>query len=205
MILAKEKEIEIVLTYKCNWDCSYCCVLTHEQPKITPEELKEKIDKIIPGYHVTLSGGEVGLLSKIEILEIMLAVKDKGAESISLNTNGLFLKNYPELIKEFQTVLYHVSAELDINDIILDLKEYSNIEYMILVTDDTIDKVAPFLKKYPDIIFNIVAASNPLGINNPFLSEKNKWKLLKKFGTRMTKDSKLRLIKEKDFDDIIYI
>jgi len=205
MILAKEKEIEIVLTYKCNWDCSYCCVLTHKQPKINPSELKEKIDKIIPGYHVTLSGGEVGLLSKIEILEIMAAIKDKGAASISLNTNGLFLKNYPELIKEFQTVLYHVSAELDINDTVLELKEYHNIEYMILVTDEIIDKVSPFLRKYPDITFNIVAASNPLGVKNPFLSQKNKWRLLKEFRHRMTKDSKIRLVHEKDFDSIIYI
>lgn len=202
---AQEKEIEIIVTYKCNWNCSYCCVDTHNQKDVTELELEEKINKISNNYNdynVTLSGGEVGLLSKEKILLIL--DKLKHTKSVSLNTNGTFLKKYPELISRFDTILYHASPELDIDDEVLRI-DSKNIEYLLIVTDQILHKLEPFLDKNDDIIFNVVGASNPPGINNPILSEKNKRYLMSKLFRKISKDSVKRLIIEKKFDEIIYL
>ena len=202
---AQEKEIEIVVTYKCNWNCSYCCVDTHNQPEPTTNEVDNKFLKITKDSNITLSGGEVGLLSKDRIVSILNKLKEIGVASISLNTNGLFLKKYPELIEEFQTILYHSSPELDEDDEILRFPDNKNIEYLLIVTDDILPKLDKFLSKNSDLIFNVVGASNPIGINKPILSKENRRFLMKKFSNRITKESALRLIIEKKFDEIIYL
>jgi 2-iminoacetate synthase ThiH len=52
-IHAQEREIELVVTWICNWHCDYCCVDTHNRPTLTMDEVKAKLDKVIPGYNVT--------------------------------------------------------------------------------------------------------------------------------------------------------
>ncbi len=200
---SNEKELEIVLTYKCNWNCSYCCVDTHNQKDIDQEILFKKIDTILSeykDYNITLSGGEVGLLDKSIILYIIDKLK---FFNLSLNTNGLFLEKYPELISKFNNILYHCSPELDDRNVLLNLPNH--IQYMIVITDNNITNLELFLNYYNDIKFHLVPASNPWNVQKPILSKKNKLMILKKYRKHATIESQLRLISEKDFDNIIYL
>lgn len=200
-IQAKEKEIELIVTWTCQWHCEYCCVDTHNRPKLSFDEVKEKLKKVTPGYNVTLSGGEVGTMKRAEIEYILDELEQKGCEP-SINTNGLFIKRYPDLLDRFATILYHCSENIDLDDeIIID----GRLQYLLIVTDNNFERLGAFLNKYPDIQFNLVAATNPEGIHNPTLSTENKHKMLRLYHHRMTKDSILRVFKEKDFDAIIYL
>jgi organic radical activating enzyme len=202
-IQAKEKEIELVVTWVCNWHCDYCCVDTHNRPKLSMEEVKKKLDKIIPGYNVTLSGGEVGSMKRGDIEFILDELEKKGCQP-SINTNGLFITRYRDLLPRFDNILYHCSENLDLTDEIIIDKEL-NLEYLLIITDKNFHKLESFLNKYKDIQFHLVAATMPLGINGTTLSKINKNKMLAKFHNRMTEESKMRVFKEKDFDSIIYI
>lgn len=202
-IQAKEKEIELVVTWVCNWFCDYCCVDTHNRPKLTMEEVKAKLDRVIPGYNVTLSGGEVGTMKRDDIEFILSELESKGCP-VSINTNGLFIKRYRDLLPRFDTILYHCSEDLDINDdIIIDTE--LNLQYLLIVTDNNFNRLDAFLAKYPDIKFNLVAATMPEGINKVVLSNELKHKMLTSQYKRMTVESKKRVFKEKDFDSIIYL
>lgn len=200
-VQAKEKEIELVVTWKCQWHCEYCCVDTHNRPKLSFSEVKSKLDKVIPGYNVTLSGGEVGTMKRDQIEYILDELEKKGCEP-SINTNGLFIKRYPDLLDRFATILYHCSEDIDPeDDIIID----ERLQYLLIVTDNNFDRLGSFLNKYPGIQFNLVAATNPEGIENPTLSTENKHKMLRLYHDRMTKESIMRVFKEKDFDAIVYL
>ncbi len=190
-------DIELVITWICNWNCEYCAVDTHNQEEF---DLQDKLDKIPEQTHVTLSGGEPGALSKYKLIQIINYLKDKGC-TLSLNTNGTFIRKYPELLNEFKSILYHCTEDLDVDDVIL----RGDYQYFIVVTDNNFHKLGPFLEANDDIIFNIAGASNPIGLDNPILSQKNKYEMLKRFSNQMTTESKLRAIKEKDFDAIIYM
>jgi organic radical activating enzyme len=202
-VQAKEKEIELVVTWVCQWFCDYCCVDTHNRPKLTMDEVKAKLDKIIPGYNVTLSGGEVGTMKRDDILYILDALEAKGCRP-SINTNGLFIKRYRDLLPRFDTILYHCSEDLDIDDEIIQDPEL-DLQYLLIVTDNNFHKLQAFIDKYPHIDFHLVAATNPEGVNNVILSPKLKHKMLVMHHKRMTEDSKKRVFKEKDFDSIIYL
>jgi len=202
-IHAQEKEIELVVTWVCNWHCDYCCVDTHNRPKLTMEEVKAKLDKVIPGYNVTLSGGEVGSMKRADIEYILDELEKKGCRP-SINTNGLFIKRYRDLLPRFDTILYHCSENLDIDeDIIIDPE--LNLQYLLIVTDTNFIRLEQFLDKYPQIQFHLVAATNPEGVNGVVLSPKLKNKMLAKFYSRMSEESKKRVFIEKNFDSIIYL
>jgi organic radical activating enzyme len=202
-IQTKEKEIELVVTWVCNWFCDYCCVDTHNRPKLTMEEVKAKLDRVIPGYNVTLSGGEVGTMKRDDIEFILSELESKGCP-VSINTNGLFIKRYRDLLPRFDTILYHCSEDLDINDDII-IDSELNLQYLLIVTDNNFNRLDAFLAKYPDIKFNLVAATMPEGINKVVLSNELKHKMLTSQYKRMTVESKKRVFKEKDFDSIIYL
>jgi len=202
-IQSKEKEIELVVTWICNWQCDYCCVDTHNRPKLSMEDVRKKLEKIIPGYNVTLSGGEVGTMKRKDI-EFILNELEKKECRPSINTNGLFIKKYKDLLHRFDTILYHCSENLDLNDDII-IDPELNLQYLLIITDKNYHKLEAFLKKYSDIKFHLVASTMPEGIKNVTLSKKLKHSMLTKFHNRMTEESKMRVFKEKDFDSIIYI
>lgn len=199
-VQAKEKEIELVITWVCQWHCEYCCVDTHNRPKLPFDEVKKKLDKVIPGYNVTLSGGEPGALKRHQ-LEYIIEELEKKNCTISINTNGLFIKKYPDLVDKMQEVLYHCSEDISLDDDVL----IGNYKYLLIVTDNNFNRLGTFLEKYPNITFNLVAATNPEGIGGPVLSMEHKHRMLKLYHNRMTKDSIKRVFKEKDFDAIKYI
>jgi MoaA/NifB/PqqE/SkfB family radical SAM enzyme len=80
---------EIILTLKCNWNCTYCSEDIHNRPSITYQEILDKLHIIPFNTTVRLSGGEVGTLSDDTINHILLHLKFKECK-IELNTNGLF-------------------------------------------------------------------------------------------------------------------
>lgn len=202
-VQAKEKEIELVITWVCNWNCEYCCVDTHNRPLLKMDEVKQKLQQILPGYNVTLSGGEPGTMKRDDLEFIIEQLKKKDCRP-SINTNGLFIKRYRDLCDEMDCILYHCSENIDPEDDII-IDDTLDLEYLLIVTDNNFHRLGEFLDKYPDITFNLVAATNPEGIYGPTLSTENKHKMLKLFHTRMTKESIRRVFKEKDFDSIIYI
>jgi len=202
-IQSKENEIELVVTWVCNWHCDYCCVDTHNRPTLTMDEVKAKLDKVIPGYNVTLSGGEVGSMKRADIEYILDELDKKGCRP-SINTNGLFIKRYRDLLPRFDTILYHCSENLELDDEII-IDPELNLQYLLIVTDTNFDKLEAFINKYPDIEFHLVAATMPEGINGVTLSTKLKHAMLARFHARMSAESKVRTFKEKDFDAIIYL
>ena len=201
-VQALDNEIELVVTWVCNWHCEYCCVDTHNRPTLTMDDVRLKLDKVIPGYTVTLSGGEVGSMKRNDIEYIIDTLKEKGCK-LNINTNGLFIKRYKDLCHHFETILYHCTEDLNNDDIIIDPD--LNLQYLVIVIDNNIKRLGTFLDKYPNIQFNLVAASNPEGIFGPTLSNPNKHNMLANYHARMTKESIKRVFTEKDFDKIIYI
>lgn len=202
-VRAKEREIELVVTWVCNWRCEYCCVDTHNRTPISMSDVKNKLDKVIPGYNVTISGGEPGAMKRKDLEFIIEELRRKECK-ISINTNGTFIRKCRDLCDEMDCILYHCSENIDTDDDII-LDNSLDIQYLLIVTDNNFHKLEDILNKYPTIKFNLVAASNPKNIFGPTLSTKNKHKMLKRFHTRMTEDSIRRVFKEKDFDSIIYI
>jgi organic radical activating enzyme len=202
-IHAMEREIEIVVTWVCNWHCDYCCVDTHNRPRLKMETVKEKLSRLLPGYNVTISGGEVGTMKRSDIEFILTEIESRGCRP-SINTNGLFIKRYRDLLHRFDTILYHCSENLELTDEII-IDPELKLEYLLIVSDNNYDRLEDFLNKYPDIKFHLVASTMPEGITGPVLSSKNKYAMLSKFHRRMTDESKKRVFKEKDFDSIIYL
>lgn len=202
-VLALDREIELIVTWVCNWHCEYCCVDTHNRPKLSMDEVKDKISRVPTGYNVTLSGGEVGSMKRADIEYIIGALKAKDC-TLHLNTNGLFIKRYPDLCKEFETLLYHCTEDVNPQDEII-VDPQLNIDYLVIVTDNNFERLGPFLEANPGIKFNLVAASNPQGISGPELSKPNKHRMLTLYHTRMTEASKKRVFTEKDFNAITYL
>jgi organic radical activating enzyme len=202
-VQALENEIELVVTWVCNWHCNYCSVDTHNRPILTMDEVKQKLNSVTPGYIVTLSGGEVGTMKREDIEYIIKELKSKKCK-LHINTNGLFIKRYKDLCKHFDNILYHCSEDLELSDNII-IDEELNLDYLLIVTDKNFHKLESFLNKYKDIKFNLVSSTMPFGINGTTLSKINKNKMLAKFHNRMTEESKMRVFKEKDFDAIIYL
>jgi len=201
-----EREIELIVTYKCNWNCSFCAVDTHNRPRLSFEEVKEKLLYIrnnYPSYNITLSGGELGTMKREE-LEFIIDYLKPISNSLSLNTNGLFLEKYPDLASRLDYILYHCSENLD-NEI--ETFKHKNIDYMIVVDDINFKNFDNFMKSNKDIIFDVVAATKADGGLDSILSYKNRVKLLTSFKKfkNISKKSLKRLIKEKDYGQIIYI
>jgi organic radical activating enzyme len=167
------------------------------------DDVKQKLDKVIPGYNVTLSGGEVGTMKRADIEYIMDELEKKGC-SLSINTNGLFIKRYRDLLPRFDTILYHCSEDLNLEDEVI-IDPELNLQYLLIVTDNNFGRLDAFLNKYPDLKFHLVAATMPDGINKVILSPKLKHSMLTKYYNRMSDESKKRVFKEKDFDAITYL
>lgn len=193
-------EIEVEVTHECNWNCPYCAIHTHELPRITSRQLKEKIDGIPAFSNVTISGGEPGMLEEHDIDYILDTLEGRKC-TIFLNTNGLFLRRYPSKISRFKQIVYHCSENLDgDDDIIKDIP--CDTRYMIVVNDDNFRKLEAFLESHPDIRFDIVQATYNHFEDGVWLSKKNRNILATRFFSRMTKESFKRLFNEKKWEEM---
>ena len=198
-ILAIRNEIEVELTHKCNWNCKYCAIHVHSLKGISTKEMLSKVQSIKNNSDVTLSGGEPGCLSRSEVEKVINILEKKNC-NLYLNTNGLFLKKFPDLINIFKEIIYHCSEDLSCEDEIIKIPNANNIRYMIIVHDENLYKLDSFLNEYKDIKCDIVEATYNKANDGPELSKKNKYSLLVKYKNRMTKESIKRMISGKDFD-----
>lgn len=202
-ILNVPNEIEIELTHKCNWNCRYCAICTHNLQEISEEAALEKVRSIAGKYDtVTFSGGEPGLLSR-NILEQMITCIKSTNSNLCINTNGTFIEKYPDLIEKFDEIIYHCSQDLD--DELKYYPNFSNIRYMLVIDDINILKLDNYLNKYSNIIFDIVPVSYEFNDIRKPLSMKNRIHIVKNFNNRITLDSYRRLFVDKNFNLVKYI
>ena len=202
--MTNKKEYAITITYKCNWNCVYCAVRNKYDFKenLSHEDVLKKIDLIEDGSNVTIFGGEPGLVERKYIEKYIDILKRKNCD-LFLETNGTFIKKYPDLIMCFKHVMYHCSCELEDE---IYLTDFKHITYMLIVHDDNIERLENYLKKYQNITFYIVEATYPYPeMKGPTLSTKNRNYLLTHFCNRMTKQAIERLLNGKDFDKIEFL
>ena len=113
---------EIEITYKCNWNCEYCCVQTHTKKALSNEEIINNLKKSsnnfidLNGGALTISGGEPSLADSELIKEIYNLSKEHNFQ-LSLNSNGriLYPKVYPifkDMIKDIE-INWHVSENCE--------------------------------------------------------------------------------------------
>ena len=180
----------LMSTYKCNWNCPYCVTNTHSQPDVTDEDILFKLNEIQPNSEVSLSGGEPGLVSKENIEIIFNNLLEKNCK-ISINTNGLFFKKYPEYDNLISYYLYHFSENLDLTkDHYIPEINKEKITFMLVVTNENYSRLDEFLEKYKDITFSIFAATkNKLEDERYILSKKNSFEIYKKYKDRLDPDS----------------
>ena len=190
------KSYSLMVTYDCNWNCGFCIVDTHNKPKVTSKELREKVDGIEPNSEVSLSGGEPGLLNKEDLEYCIRELKKKKCE-ITVNTNGTFFKNYPEYCDEIDAFYYHCTEDLDTSKgIMLDGVPINKTKFMMVLTDDNFERLEWFLDTYPNIRFEVASATKAI-VNNKIgtsLSPKNAFFVWIKFKDRITKESMLYLL-----------
>ena len=161
---------------ECDWDCSYCIVDTHSQPHITFEQIKNRIDLIPDHTMCSITGGEPGLLKK-DVLDYVIDKLLKKSCKICINTNGLFLRKYPEYYQIIHDYFYHCSENLKDENILEGFEDPDNkIIYMIVVTDDSYPRLESFLTKWSNVNMHVHAAqrsAKSIKHKNSTLSKKN--------------------------------
>jgi len=148
------KDVELSLTNKCNWHCNYCVAEIHSQPERPYEDVLRDAHNIEAGSEVTFSGGEPGLLKREQLEELIDVLKSKDCV-IDLLTNGVFIKRYPDLLKEFGKVHYHCVEYLCRDAIEFPNLEHDNVVYCLVVTDDNFQNgsILEMINDYPHIKF----------------------------------------------------
>ena len=161
-----------------------------------------KVKSIPNRSYVTLSGGEPGMIDRPYVLEIMQILADKSC-IVNLNTNGLFLKRYPDIADTFNSIIYHCSEDLDKRIEIF--KTRCELRYMIVVNDDNFHKLKTFLTYNNNIKFDIVPASYDNEICRPTISSATRYKILSTFSSHMTPESIRRMIHDKDWSIMTFV
>jgi len=142
-----ESSIELEVTFRCNWNCDYCLVDTHDRDDIDFKDTMEYIHSLDDNTEVSISGGEPGMLKREEITEIILLLKSKNCE-LDLITNGLFIEKYPDLLHNFESISYHCVEYIEDDIVVYD---YDNIVYNIVVTSVNMNKLDWFFNKHKDL------------------------------------------------------
>lgn len=205
-ILDVKNEITLRFTYSCNWSCSYCAIRNCKEKDliITHENILACINKIPNNSIVTISGGEPGLIEKQKIIQYLNLVKPK-TKKLYLETNGLFIEKYPDLLNYFDEILYHCTSDLELPKIDLNSLDNTIYRFLLIIHDDNINFLETFLKNYSNIKFDIIEATYPYEITGPTLSKRNKNKLLTKYSKHITKDALTRLLTGKTFNLVTYL
>lgn len=179
----------LTVTYKCNWHCDYCCVDTHNQPEPTIDRIMELADRVRPGTHVSLTGGEPGLMDEDLLIKLLDMFEAKNCV-VGVNTNGLFFIKYPHHMHRINDYRYHCSEDLTNTIYKPEGYENLNIKFLIVVTDKNFPRLEKFLDKNKDIDFVIYSADqHPVnGQPGQKLSPANRIKLYQQFKDRIRLD-----------------
>ena len=210
---------EIEITYKCNWNCEYCCVQTHTKKALSNEEIINNLKKSsnnfidLNGGALTISGGEPSLADSKLIKEIYNLSKEYNFQ-LSLNSNGRIF--YPKVYQIFKDIMkdieinWHVSENCkwfeDIHWILsLIEKDSLNVQPMLVVTNNNVINLDNFMDKWTKttkpaktIKILIVPASNPY-TGRIYLDKNHQKVIYNKYKKYLTPESKLRLITGDDF------
>jgi len=102
------RDLRVSLTDRCNFRCFYC--LPHGEPPIAPKEQMlsyEEIEYVCDIFvelgieKIRLTGGEPMMRRDIEtIIEKLTALKPKGLQDLALTTNGYFLPDRTQALKD---------------------------------------------------------------------------------------------------------
>jgi cyclic pyranopterin phosphate synthase len=102
------RDLRVSLTDRCNFRCFYC--LPHGEPPIAPKEQMlsyEEIEYVCDIFvelgieKIRLTGGEPMMRRDIEtIIEKLAALKSKGLRDLALTTNGYFLPDRAQALKD---------------------------------------------------------------------------------------------------------
>lgn len=102
------RDLRVSLTDRCNFRCFYC--LPHGEPPIAPKEQMlsyEEIEYVCDIFvelgieKIRLTGGEPMMRRDIEtIIEKLTALKPKGLQDLALTTNGYFLPDRAQALKD---------------------------------------------------------------------------------------------------------
>ena len=102
------RDLRVSLTDRCNFRCFYC--LPHGEPPIAPKEQMlsyEEIEYVCDIFvelgieKIRLTGGEPMMRRDIEtIIEKLSAFKSKGLQDLALTTNGYFLPERAQALKD---------------------------------------------------------------------------------------------------------
>ncbi len=102
------RDLRVSLTDRCNFRCFYC--LPHGEPSIAPKDQMlsyEEIESVCDIFvslgieKIRLTGGEPMMRRDIEtIIEKLSALKRKGLRDLALTTNGYFLPDRAQGLKD---------------------------------------------------------------------------------------------------------
>ena len=180
----------LYVTYKCNWFCNYCSEDTHNRNDVTDEQLEAKVNAIPPNSDVAITGGEPGLLSRPKMAWLLNELKSKNC-FININTNGTFFKKHKELCHIPDSFLYHCTENLEDDIWIPEHVDINKIDFQLVITDHTMDRLQHYIDRYPNIKFLVFGADNVIGEG---LSRANGFKVYAKFKDRIDPNSYLHLI-----------
>lgn len=183
----------IPVTYRCNWDCPYCITNTHKMNDRVFEYALEAARNIEKDSAVSLSGGEPGILKESQLHQIIDILHERNCK-VQINSNGTIFK-YPSIINKINSIYYHCSINLDIDDIIIKDYKWKTI-FMVVVTDKNIKNLKTFIKKHSDIYISLIPAKkvpvkNSIG---EFLSKSNNIRIYNEYKDYLTEENKKILL-----------
>lgn len=180
----------ISVTYKCNWDCDYCCVDTHNQQEPAEETVLNYARQVKPFSHVSLSGGEPGMIEESLLIKLLDIFEEKKCV-IGVNTNGMFWIKYSQYADRIDDYRYHCSLDLKNKVWKPPGHENMNIKYLIVVTDKNYPLLDSFLTKNEDIPIVVYSADEAIVHGKPGtkLSAGNRIKLYQNFKHRIRMDN----------------
>jgi organic radical activating enzyme len=185
------------VTFACNWVCDYCSEDTHNRGSIDFEIIKEKVTTIPNHSSVIISGGEPGLAKK-EVMNWIFEQLTSKHCYISVNTNGMFFKRYADLCATVDGFLYHCSEHLQEDEIwIPEHVDINKIDFLLVITNSTMDRLDYYINKYPEIKFTIFRATSIIKQDGSFgagLSRGNAFKIYAKYKDRIDSNSFMHLM-----------
>ncbi len=157
--LDRQADYWLHCTSLCNWNCDYCLVDTHNAEKVSFEKLINTIDlKILDNSFVSLTGGEIGTMNKYNVDILFKKLNEKKCD-ICIDTNGLFIRKFPEYYTKIVDYFYHCSETLGDEDILENISDLDNkITFMIVVSDSNFKNAKKFLTKWDNVLFHVHGA-----------------------------------------------
>lgn len=157
------KHANILLTTKCDWNCSYCNVTEDGIRTATRGDVDRHVSYIkemLCDYELVISGGEIGHVDTETLIHFLQSIDRK----VVINTNGMFLEKglheVSEIRKYIKKILYHVVESPSSDDVVVLFSDV-DIEISHGVVGENVDSMVDFIKKNGHVVFDYVAIDTP--------------------------------------------